>query len=72
VNPREFESYWDVLNPKWKGKLFSLDPVLTRVWGPLRLFYRHPELGPKYVKKFFGEMGVKIGREDRQLTDWLA
>jgi iron(III) transport system substrate-binding protein len=72
VNPKEFDSYWDVLNPKWKGKLVSLDPALTGAWGPLRLFYHHPELGPRYVKQFFGGTGIKIGREDRQITDWLA
>ena len=26
VNPKEFKSYWDVVNPKWKGKIVSLDP----------------------------------------------
>jgi ABC-type Fe3+ transport system substrate-binding protein len=72
VNAREFDSYWDILDPKWKGKLLSLDPALTGVWGPLRLFYHHPALGPGYVKKFFGGMDVHLGRDDRQLTDWLA
>jgi iron(III) transport system substrate-binding protein len=72
VNPTEFDSYWDILNPKWKGKVVSLDPALTGAWGPLRLFYHHPELGPSYVKKLFGGMGIKIGRDDRQLTDWLS
>jgi iron(III) transport system substrate-binding protein len=27
VNPAEFKSYWDLLNPKWKGKMASLDPT---------------------------------------------
>src|ERR1700730_17048462 len=26
VNPKEFKSYWDVTNPKWKAKIVSLDP----------------------------------------------
>src|SRR5689334_9268219 len=26
VNPKEFKSYADVLNPKWKGRIVSLDP----------------------------------------------
>lgn len=29
VNPREFNSYRDFLNPRWKGKIVSLDPTLT-------------------------------------------
>jgi len=72
VNPKEFDSYWDILEAKWKGKLVSLDPTLTGVWGPLRLFYHHPALGPDYVKKFFGAMDIRLGRDDRQVTDWLA
>jgi len=72
VDPNEFDSYWDILEPKWKGKLVSLDPTLTGVWGPLRLFYHHPALGPNYVKKFFGAMDIQLGRDDRQVTDWLA
>jgi ABC-type Fe3+ transport system substrate-binding protein len=72
VNAKEFDSYWDVLEPKWKGKLLSLDPNLTGVWGPLRLFYHHPALGPAYVKKFFGSMDIRLARDDRQITDWLA
>ena len=27
VNPAEFKSFWDLLNPKWKGKMASLDPT---------------------------------------------
>ncbi|HUF41598.1 MAG TPA: hypothetical protein VMR20_06555 [Verrucomicrobiae bacterium] len=26
VNAKEFKSYWDVTNPKWKGKIVALDP----------------------------------------------
>ena len=72
IKGNDFESYWDVLAPKWKGRLLSLDPTLTGVWGPLRLFYHHPALGPSYVRKFFGSMDIRLGRDDRQLTDWLA
>jgi hypothetical protein len=25
VNPKEFKSYWDVTNPRWKGKIVSLE-----------------------------------------------
>jgi ABC-type Fe3+ transport system substrate-binding protein len=26
VNPSEFKSYWDLLTPKWKGKIVAMDP----------------------------------------------
>ena len=28
VNPNEIKSYWDILNPKWKGKIVAYDPTL--------------------------------------------
>ncbi|HEX2929795.1 MAG TPA: hypothetical protein VHV54_08795, partial [Candidatus Binatia bacterium] len=27
VNPAEIKSYWDLLAPKWKGKIVSVDPL---------------------------------------------
>jgi len=30
ANPSEFKSYWDLLQPKWKGKTVSLDPTALR------------------------------------------
>ena len=30
VNPSEIKSYWDLLNPKWKGKIVSVDPLVVR------------------------------------------
>src|SRR6185436_11615100 len=29
VNPKEFKSYWDLVNPKWKGKYVSPEPTST-------------------------------------------
>jgi iron(III) transport system substrate-binding protein len=29
VNPSEIKSYWDLLNPKWKGKIVSVDPLVS-------------------------------------------
>jgi hypothetical protein len=26
VNPKELKSYWDLVNPKWKGKIVATDP----------------------------------------------
>src|SRR5262249_49909747 len=28
VNPAEIKSYWDLLQPKWKGKIVAYDPTL--------------------------------------------
>ena len=73
VDPKDFKSYWDLLNPKWKGKIIARD---VRVPGPgsgnHRLFYYHPEIGPSFVRKLFGEMDVTLFRDYRQGPDWLA
>ena len=46
VNPSEIKSYWDLLNPKWKGKIVSVDPLVS---GPISaahiFFYKQPDLG---------------------------
>jgi len=73
VNPKEFKSYWDLLNPKWKGKIAIRD---IREAGPgagnTRFFYYHQELGAQFIKKLFGEMDTTLFRDFRQGPDWLA
>jgi ABC-type Fe3+ transport system substrate-binding protein len=72
VNPKEFKSYWDLLNPKWKGKIVSQDPAGNGMGPVLVFYYRNPEIGPEFVKRFFGAMDITYGRDRRQITDWLA
>jgi iron(III) transport system substrate-binding protein len=72
VNPAEFNSFWDLLNPKWKGKMASLDPTTFGMGAALQFFYYHPELGPAFLRKLYGEMQVTVSRDARQMTDWLA
>jgi ABC-type Fe3+ transport system substrate-binding protein len=72
VNPKEFKSYWDVANPKWKGKIVSLDPRDTGLGATMQFFYYNPEIGPEFMKKFFGGMDILYAKNFRQMTDWLA
>ena len=72
VNPKEFKSYWDLVAPKWKGKYVSQEPSSTGLGASLQFYYYHPELGPDYLKKLFGDMQPMLGRDRRQITDWLA
>lgn len=72
VQEKEFKSHFDLLNPKWKGKIVSLDPALTGLGQTMQFFYYHPELGPEFIKKLFGTMDVTYSKEFRQMTDWLA
>ncbi|MGH7845599.1 MAG: ABC transporter substrate-binding protein [Candidatus Binatia bacterium] len=73
VDPKELSSYWDLLEPKWKGKIAAMDPKLPGFpSGLLQFAYYHPELGPKFVRRLFGEMDITLSRDGRQLVDWLA
>ena len=69
----EIRSYWDFLQPKWKGKILSRDPKISgsqRIG--LRIFYYTPELGAEFIRRLYGEMNVTLTQEIRQATDWLA
>ncbi len=73
VDRREMKSYWDLLDPKWKGKIVSTDPRRPGTSQQnLRFFYYNPELGPKFLRRLYGEMDVVLSRNDRQMIDWLA
>ncbi len=73
VNPAEFKSYWDLLSPKWKGKIVVTDPR-TGGYGRsgARFFYYNQKLGPEYLRKIFSTMEVSLSRDYRQAIDWLA
>jgi iron(III) transport system substrate-binding protein len=73
ADPGEIRSYWDFLQPKWKGKILSRDPKISgsqRIG--LRGFYHTPELGAEFIRRLYGEMDVTLTQEIRQATDWLA
>jgi iron(III) transport system substrate-binding protein len=72
VNPKEFKSYWDVTNPKWKGKIVSLDPRDGGLGATMQFFYYNSEIGPEFIRKFFGTMEIQFSRNFQQMTDWLA
>lgn len=73
VNPNEISSYRDFLNPKWKGKMVMLDPMIGGPVGPILTFlYYSPELGPEFLRRLLEEMDVTISRDERQIGDWLG
>jgi len=69
----EFKSYWDLFNPKWKGRIVSLDAREPGFGASeLRYVFYHPELGPDFIRRIFAEMNVVLSREHRQAIDWVA
>jgi len=73
VDPKEFSSYWDLLKPKWKGKIAAMDPKLPGFpSGLLQFAFYHPDLGANFLRQLFGDMDITLSREGRQLVDWLS
>jgi iron(III) transport system substrate-binding protein len=72
VNAKEIKSYWDLLNPKWKGKIVALDPMSGGSGDALRFFYHSKLLGPEFLKRLLTEMDLVISSDSRQMGDWLA
>ncbi|MGH7844956.1 MAG: extracellular solute-binding protein [Candidatus Binatia bacterium] len=70
VNPSEFKSYWDLVQPRWKGKIVSVDPNESA--GGWRGLYYKPGLGAEFLRQLFANLDITLTREDRQAVDWLA
>lgn len=72
VDPQSLRSFWDLLEPKWKGKITIKDPREPGGGSPLLFLYHNPQLGPDYIKKLFTVAGLTFIRDERQQTDWIA
>jgi iron(III) transport system substrate-binding protein len=70
VNPDEFTSYWDILNPKWKGKIAMRDPRENGVQSPRTFFYT--QLGKAFYTRLFDEMKPVIAPDARTASEWVA
>jgi len=73
VNLKELHSYWDLLHPKWSGKIAMKDPTIS---GPglatATFWYAEPGLGPEFIRKLFGTQKIVRSDDDRQLLEWLV
>lgn len=72
VSPDEIASYWELLTPKWKGKLLGMDPRGAAMPTPVLILYYKPGLGAEFVRRLFAETGITLFRDRRQGTNWLA
>jgi iron(III) transport system substrate-binding protein len=74
VKPADAPSYWDLLNPRWKGKMVTLDPAEARggASAGFRFLYYNSELGPNFIRRLLTEMDLTASRDERQIVDWLA
>ena len=78
VNPKlvktgELKSYWDFLNPKWRGKIVMDDPTLSGPGqGTAKFFLIHPDLGKEYIRRLFTEQKITLLRNERQALEWVV
>lgn len=72
IKAGELKSYWDLVHPKWKGKIASQDFSSGSARNQMYVLYIRDDLGPKYLKRLFNEMDITISRNVVQLGDWLA
>lgn len=69
VGPQEIKSLYDLLDPKWKGKIATNDP---RVAGPGVGIYGWAMMvgGPEYIRRLRQQIAA-VTRDDRQLWEWV-
>lgn len=72
VNPAEIKSFWDILQPKWKSKMAAFDPRDRGHIQRMRALYYNSNLGAEFLRRLFEDMDVTLGRDQRQLLDWVA
>jgi iron(III) transport system substrate-binding protein len=72
VDPKNLTSFWDLLQPKWKGKVTAKDPAEPGGGSPLLFLYYNSQLGPEYLRKLIATGGLTFLRDETQQTNWLA
>jgi len=72
VSADEIKSYWDLLQPKWKGKLLAQDPRGAALLTPVLILYHRAGLGADFVRRLYTETEITLFRDRRQGTNWLA
>ena len=73
VDSKEIQSWWDLLQPKWKGMLASFDPRVAGGGGEtFSFFYHTPSLGRIFITRLLTETDLLLTRDMQQGTDWLA
>jgi len=72
LDPKKYTSYWDLLKPELKGKMIGFQPTDTRFGSQMIFWYYHPDLGPKFIERYYRETDQIFSRNQRQMTDGLA
>jgi ABC-type Fe3+ transport system substrate-binding protein len=71
VPPGSFKSVQELLDPKWKGKISSLDPAVSGP-GQAEAVRFYLQMGEEFVRRLYIEQKPIFSRDKRQVVDWLA
>jgi ABC-type Fe3+ transport system substrate-binding protein len=71
VDMKEFKSYWDLLNPKWRAKILLYERIGVGSPSIVR-FYYNAQLGSEFLRRLLSETGIVVSQDRRQSSDWLA
>ena len=70
LDPNEIQSYADLLDPKWKGKIIARDPRESGTSQSTALYYLL--MGEDFLEKLLIDQEVVITSDGRQAADQLA
>ncbi len=73
VKGDEIRSFWDILDPRWRGKIIMFDPRQPGAGLASATFsYIQPALGKEFLRRLFTEQKVTLVRNYRQLIEEVA
>ena len=72
VKGDEITSFWDLLDPRWKGKIVANDPRAGGSTPHTIFFYVHPDLGPEFLTRLLTETDITFSPDRRTSAEWLA
>jgi len=72
VDPKKLTSFRDLLNPEWKGKLVSYDPLSAGTGlATFTFYYTHPDLGGDFIRQLAAQE-IRTTRDQDQVVRWVA
>jgi iron(III) transport system substrate-binding protein len=69
MNPQELQSYRDLLDTKWKGKIVMFDPRITGP-GNARWHFYVEVMGKEFARGLAKQ--IVLSRDHRQTSEWIA
>ncbi len=72
VDEREITSYWDLLDPKYKGMHVSGDLGAAGGSSTFHFLFGHPDLGPDFLRRYALETDLTMISDARVAASWLT